>query len=173
MNTLYNKEQNKQLYIMNQKEIILEQLNAMGFEPVELGDAGFVFKYDDLNYLYMPDEDDEQFLRIAIPHLFEVTDENRVAVLEAMHDTSLLLKYAKVNIMYESAAWAVYEHRLTTTDNLSELLEHIIRVLEAAAHVFYKKINGEEVAGRSDEPSDDDLEAELQKMLDSIEEESN
>ena len=28
---------------MNQKEIILEQLNAMGFEPVELGDAGFVF----------------------------------------------------------------------------------------------------------------------------------
>jgi hypothetical protein len=46
-------------------------------------------------------------------------------------------------------------------------------VLEAAAHVFYKKINGEEVAGRSDEPSDDDLEAELQKMLDSIEEESN
>ena len=75
--------------------------------------------------------------------------------------------------MYESAAWAVYEHRLTTTDNLSELLEHIIRVLEAAAHVFYKKINGEEVAGRSDEPSDDDLEAELQKMLDSIEEESN
>lgn len=173
MNTLYNKEQNKQLYIMNQKEIILEQLNAMGFEPVELGDAGFVFKYDDLNYLYMPDEDDEQFLRIAIPHLFEVTDENRVAVLEAMHDTSLLLKYAKVNIMYESAAWAVYEHRLTTTDNLSELLEHIIRVLEAAAHVFYKKINGEEVAGRSDEPSDDDLEAELQKMLDSIDEESN
>jgi len=157
---------------MNQKEIILEQLNAMGFEPVELGDAGFVFKYDDLNYLYMPDEDDEQFLRIAIPHLFEVTDENRVAVLEAMHDTSLLLKYAKVNIMYESAAWAVYEHRLTTTDNLPELLEHIIRVLEAAAHVFYKKINGEEVAGRSDEPSDDDLEAELQKMLDSIEEES-
>ena len=60
-----------------------------------------------------------------------------------------------------------------TIDNLPELLEHIVRVLEAAAHVFYKKINGEEVAGRSDEPSDDDLEAELQKMLDSIEEESN
>lgn len=158
---------------MNQKEIILEQLNAMGFEPVELGDAGFVFKYEDLNYLYMPDEDDEQFLRIAIPHLFEVTEENRVAVLEAMHETSLLLKYAKVNIMYESATWAVYEHRLTTTDNLSELLEHIIRVLEAAAHVFYKKINGEEVTGRSDDPSDDELEAELQKILDGIEEESN
>ena len=158
---------------MKQTEIIVEQLNSMGFDTAEVGDVGFVFKYDDLNYLYMPDEDDEQFLRIAIPHLFEVTDENRAAVLEVMHDTELLLKYAKVNILYESAAWAVYEHRLTATDNLPELLEHIIQVLEAAAHVFYKKISGEDVVGRSDEPSDDDLEAELQKMLDGIEEETN
>lgn len=158
---------------MNQKEIILDQLKVMGFEPIELGDAGFVFKYEDMNYLYMPDDDDEQFLRIVIPHLFEVTDENRVAVLDAMHETGLMLKYAKVCIMYETAAWAIYEHRLTSTDNLAELLEHIIRVLEAAAHVFYKKINGEDVMGRSEESedrSDEELEAELQKMLDSIEE---
>ena len=121
----------------------------------------------------MPDDDDEQFLRIVIPHLFEVTDENRVAVLDAMHETGLLLKHAKICIMYEYAAWAIYEHRLTSTDNLAELLEHIIRVLEATAHVFYKKINGEDVMGRSEESedsSDEELEAELQKMLDSIEE---
>lgn len=158
---------------MNQKEIILNQLKAMGFEPIELGDVGFVFKYEDMNYLYMPDDDDEQFLRIVIPHLFEVTDENRVAVLDAMHETGLMLKYAKVCIMYENAAWAIYEHRLTATDNLAELLEHIIRVLEAATHVFYKKINGEDVMGRYEEAedcSDEELEAELQKMLDSIEE---
>ena len=161
---------------MNQKKIILEQLNAMGFEPTKVGDVGYVFKYEDVNFLYMPDEDDEQFLRIAIPHLFEVTDENRVTVLEAMHDTALLLKYAKICIMYETATWAIYEHRLTTTDKLAELLEHIILVLEAAAHVFHKKINGEEVMGRSDnsdEATDDELEAELQKMLDDIEYESN
>ena len=158
---------------MNQKEIVTDQLKAMGFEPIDLGDAGFVFKYEDLNYLYMPDDDDEQFLRIVIPHLFEVTAENRVAVLEAMHETSLMLKYAKVCIMYENAAWAIYEHRLTPTDDLAELLEHIIRVLEAAAHVFYKKINGEEMMGcleDAEDSSDEELEAELQKMLDGIEE---
>lgn len=158
---------------MNQKEIILDQLKAMGFEPIELGDVGFVFKYEDMNYLYMSDDDDEHFLRIVIPHLFEVTDENRVAVLDAMHETGLMLKYAKVCIMYENAVWAIYDHRLISTDNLAELLEHIIRVLEAVAHVFYKKINGEDVMGRSEESedsSDEELEAELQKMLDSIEE---
>lgn len=158
---------------MNQKEIILDQLKAMGFEPIELEDVGYVFKYEDMNYLYMPDDDDEQFLRIVIPHLFEVTDENRVAVLEAMHETGLMLKYAKVCIMYENAAWAIYEHCLNSTENLPELLEHIIRVLEATAHVFYKKMNGEEVFGHSEESedcSDEELEVELQKMFDSIEE---
>lgn len=158
---------------MNQKEIILDQLKAMGFEPIELDDVGCVFKYEGTNYLYMPDDDDEQFLRIVIPHLFEVTDENRVAVLEAMHETDLMLKYAKVCIMYENAVWVIYEHRLNFTENLPELLEHIIRVLEAAAHVFYKKINGEDVMGRSEEAEDsfdEELEAELQKMLDCIEE---
>lgn len=158
---------------MNQKEIILDQLKAMGFEPIELGDVGYVFKFEEMNYLYMPDDDDEYFLRIVVPHLFEVTDENRVAVLEAMHETGLKLKYAKVCIMYENAAWAIYEHRLNSTENLPELLEHIIRVLEATAHVFYKKMNGEEVLGSfedSEDCSDDEIEAELQKMLDSIEE---
>ena len=157
---------------MNQKEIILDQLNAMGFEPIELEDVGFVFKYEDMNYLYMSEDDNEQFLRVVIPHLFEVTDANRVAVLDAMNETDLMLKYAKVCIMCDNAVWAIYEHRLTSTDNLTELLEHIICVLETAAHVFYKKISEKDVMGRSEESEDcydEELEAELQKMLDSIE----
>lgn len=161
---------------MNQKEIIIEQLETLGFEPMELGDVGYFFKYEGLNYLYMPDDEDEHFLRIVVPHLFEVTDENRVAVLDAMHETGLILKYAKVCIMYEDAAWAIYEHRLTSTDNLSELLEHIIRVLDATAHVFISKLNGEDVLGRSNKSevrSDEELEAELQKMLDSIEDDKD
>ena len=159
---------------MNQKEIILEELSSMGFEPIELGNVGYAFKYEELNYLYMPDDNDEQFLRIAVPQLYDVTDENRVAVLEAMHDTGLMLKYSKVCIMYEDTVWAIYEHRFSTCEDLAEILEHIIRVLEATAQVFHKKINGEEVvfnSDDSDEVSDEQLEAELQRMLQSIEDE--
>ena len=92
---------------MKQTEIILDQLKTMGFEPVELGEVGYLFKYEDMNYLYQPDDDDEHFLRIVIPQLFEVTDENRVAVLDAMHETTLLLKYSKVSIMYDNGVWAI------------------------------------------------------------------
>ena len=156
---------------MKQKEIILEQLNTMGFEPIELGNVGYAFKYEDLNFLYMPDDNDEQFLRVAIPHLYDVTDENRVTVLEKMHDTGLMLKYSKVCIMYEDAVWAIYEHRLSTSEDLTEILEHIIRVLEVTAQVFHMKINGQDVmfnSDASDDVSDEMLEAELQRMLQSI-----
>lgn len=159
---------------MNQKERILEELSSMGFELIELGNVGDAFKYEDLNYLYMPDDNDEQFLRIAVPQLYDVTDENRVAVLEAMHDTGLMLKYSKVCIMYEDAVWAIYEHRLSTCEDLAEILEHIIRVLKATAQVFHKKINGEEVvfnSDDSDEVSDEQLESELQRLLQSTDDE--
>ena len=159
---------------MKQKEIVLGHLKALGFDPVELGGLGYTFNYEEINYLYMPDDDDENFLRIAIPHIFEVNDENRVVVFDAMHDSSLLVKYAKVCIMYEGAVWAIYEHRLTSSDNLQELLEHIIRVLEATAHIFHKKVNGEDIVDYKEEKEleqsfDDELEAELQKLLDNIE----
>ena len=153
---------------MKQQELILQELKSMGFDPVDLGKAGLAFKYENLSYLYMPDKDDENFLRISIPQLFDVTDENRIAVLNAMHETTLTLKYAKTCIMYEESVWAIYEHYLHNTENLSELLEHIIRTLEATAVIFFKTINGEDIPGRSDESDenlDEALEAELLKLL--------
>ena len=156
---------------MNQKGIILKQLESMGFEPVELGEAGYLFKYEDFTYLFMPDEDDDNFLRILIPRIFDVTDENRLEVLEAMQETTQILKYVKVCIMYETSVWACYEHYLNSTDNLTDLLEHIIHILETSVHVFYKKINGEEGPNRllesedDSELSDEELEAELQRLF--------
>lgn len=125
----------------------------------------------------MPDDDDDKFLRIAIPQLFEVTDENRIAVLEAMHETSLLLKYAKVSIMFESAVWALYEHHLVTSKGIEDLLEHVVQVLHATAMVFYKKINRDDFdipgSDKSEECNDEDIEAKLEKLLESLEENGN
>lgn len=149
---------------MKHKEIILNLLKSMGFDPIEISDLGYAFQYEDVNYLYMPDDDDEHFLRIAIPHLIEVTEENRVAILEAMQETGLRIKYSKVCIMYQ-APWALYEHRLTSHEDLYDLLEHMIRVLEVTAAVFCKKAMGEDIDFLSEDADEDDLEAELEKML--------
>lgn len=130
---------------MKQKELILEQLTSMGFDPVDLDDLGLLFKHEDVNYLYMPEDDAEDYLRITIPQVFEVTDENRAEVLEAMQEMTASLKYAKFCIMYGTGVWALYEHKLTSTENLQDLLEHIICVLGMAANIFCMRMNGEDV----------------------------
>lgn len=156
---------------MTKKEIILQELNAMGYEPTEVESLGYVFCHEDKYFLYSP-EDDDEFLRIAIPQLYDVTEENRIDVIKALHETAYLIKYSKPVIMYTDSVWAIYEHKLVTTDNLSELLEHIIRVLEVTAFVFQKKINGEELNfedSSEDENSDDSIEAKINKLLEEIE----
>lgn len=157
---------------MSKKEIILQELNAMGYEPTEVESLGYVFCHEDKYFLYSPEDDDEEFLRIAIPQLYDVTEENRIDVIKALHETAYLIKYSKPVIMYTDSVWAIYEHKLVTTDNLSELLEHIIRVLEVTAFVFQKKINGEELNfedSSEDENSDDSIEAKINKLLEEIE----
>ena len=157
---------------MSKKEIILQELNAMGYEPTEVESLGYVFCHEDKYFLYSYEDDDEEFLRIAIPQLYDVTEENRIDVIKALHETAYLIKYSKPVIMYTDSVWAIYEHKLVTTDNLSELLEHIIRVLEVTAFVFQKKINGEELNfedSSEDENSDDSIEAKINKLLEEIE----
>lgn len=154
---------------MTQKEIFLESLEAMGFEPIKFGEIGYAFQYEDMHFILFTDDDDEHFVRVATPLMSEITDENRIAVLEAMHETGLVLKYVKVNIMFESAVWAIYDHHLTSLNNLTQLLEHIIRILGQAAYLFYRKLSGEDIIhsilSADDDDSDDDIEKELEKML--------
>lgn len=158
---------------MNYKEIVLEQLRSMGFELTKADGIGYVFSYEEMNYLYMPDEEDKNFLRFALPNIFDVTDENRVAVLETQQEISRLLKYAKVNIMYESSVWAIYEHYLVSAENLDDLLEHIVRVLMATVRVFHQRIDGGDIEWPSDNDGSDDVDAELDQLLEGIEEDDN
>ena len=44
---------------MNYKKVVLEKLCSMGFEPTLVGDIGYVFNYEEVNFLYMPDDDDD------------------------------------------------------------------------------------------------------------------
>lgn len=153
---------------MNQKETVLSQLKAMGFDTIELGSVGVAFKYKNLTYIYQPDDCDGNYLRISVPQLYDVTEENRVALLEAMHETTMIVKCSKVCIMYNSA-WAVSEHFVTSTDGIADMLEYIILVLENTANTFLKIMKGEDVYGKlmsgSDDHLHDGIEAQMQMML--------
>lgn len=133
---------------MDKKEV-LEKLEVIGFEVEEVPDFGHVFKYEGMNILFMPD-DDEDFLRFAAPNIFEVTDENRASVLEMVNDTNLGIKYSKVCV-YGEQVWVFYEHRLFGENDLEEIIEHSLFLLRATAAVFLRKIDGEDFEDMKDE----------------------
>lgn len=49
------------------KEQILNTFATMGFQLEEMEGFGYGFRYEGINYLYMPNDDDEDFLNIAVP----------------------------------------------------------------------------------------------------------
>ena len=127
---------------MNKKEV-LEKLEVIGFEVDEVPDFGYLFKYEGMNILFMPDDDDDDFLRFAAPNIFDVTDENRNLVLDVVNDTNMSVKYSKTCV-FTNQVWAFYEHRLFGENDLEEIIEHCLLLLRATTAVFLRKIEGDD-----------------------------
>lgn len=124
------------------KNEVLEKLEVLGFDIEEVPDFGYVFKYEGLTLLFMPD-DDEDFLRFAAPNMFDVTDENRAFVLEVVNETNLTIKYSKVCV-YGEQVWAFYEYCLFGGD-LEDIIEHSLYLIRATVALFHRKVEGGDI----------------------------
>jgi hypothetical protein len=129
---------------MNKIDLVLQQLHQMGFETNVIEKIGHVFHYEDLSVLYMPNEDDEDFLQLAIPQVFDVTDENREEVSNIIERINLMLKYVKLGIVDRESVWIYYEHKLFGSEDMEMVLEHIIRTLHFTYHILNNEIDGED-----------------------------
>lgn len=135
------------------KELILAKIEELGFSIEEVGDFGYVFKFEELTILYMPD-DDENFLRFAVPNIYDVTDENKRFVLEVVNDTNMSIKYSKTCV-YGDSVWVFYEYRLFGEDNLEDIIEHSMLLLQASYFLFHRKLEGDDTFPGEDEDDDD------------------
>lgn len=131
------------------KELILAKIEKLGFSIEEAGDFGYVFKFEELTILYMPD-DDENFLRFAVPNIYDVTDENKRFVLEVVNDTNMSIKYSKTCV-YGDSVWVFYEYRLFGEDNLEDIIEHSMLLLQASYFLFHRKLEGDDTLPGEDE----------------------
>lgn len=135
------------------KELILAKIEELGFSIEEAGDFGYVFKFEELTILYMPD-DDENFLRFAVPNIYDVTDENKRFVLEVVNDTNMSIKYSKTCV-YGDSVWVFYEYRLFGEDNLEDIIEHSMLLLQASYFLFHRKLEGDDTLPGENEDDDD------------------
>ncbi len=124
------------------KNDILQALENLGFTVEELNEHFYHFEYEDVNYLFTHYDDDEDFLHISIPAIFQVTDDNVDMVLPVINRTNNIVKYAKI-IYTQEMVWATFEYPLFEWVDLEELLEFAINMLQSASYTFNRVLRGD------------------------------
>ena len=112
------------------KEKILDAFKALGFEMEDMEGLGYGFEYEGKHFLYMYNEDDEDFLNLALPAVLDIDDENNVAFYQVMDKINGTLKYVKANKLNDSM-WLFYERELFDGEDLKQILSRMILHLEA------------------------------------------
>lgn len=113
------------------KEKILEAFKALGFEMEKLEGMGYGFQYEGKHFLYMYNEDDEDFLNISLPGVLDIDDENDTTFCQVMDKLNGTLKYVKAYKLNDSM-WLFYERELFGGEDLKQVLSRMILHLEAA-----------------------------------------
>ena len=93
------------------KEKILEAFRELGFKLEEEEGMGYCFNYEGLNLLYMYNENDEEFLNIAIPGILEVEEDKMLQICALLEKINSTLKYIKA-YMLGNSVWLFYEREL-------------------------------------------------------------
>ena len=136
------------------KEKILAAFENLGFNLEDNESLGFSFNYEGINYLYMYNEDDEDFLNISVPGIYDLEEDNKEnydALKEKINST---LKYVKAYTLGKGL-WLFYERDLLGNEDLEEVIRHMI--LHLAAALMFARDSIEKIDnGESDEGSDND-----------------
>lgn len=135
------------------KEKILEAFENLGFNLEYNDTLGYSFYYEGINLLYMYNEDDETFLNISVPGIYDLEDgkETYDVLKEKINST---LKYVKAYTLCNSL-WIFYERDLLGNEDLEEVIRRMVLQL-AAALMFARDIIDKIENGESDKTTDDD-----------------
>lgn len=145
------------------KEKILEAFKALGFEMEELEGMGYGFQYEGKHFLYMYNEDDEDFLNVSLPGVLDIDDENNTTFYQVMDKLNGTLKYVKAYKLNDSM-WLFYERELFGGEDLKQVISRMILHLEATLMFLRRAMadtddsNGGTATDASDEIDNSDKE---------------
>ena len=123
------------------RDLVVDFLREEGFCPHVDEDGDVFFKCEGRNYLYYGNEEDNEFFQLAMPAIFDVTEDNREMALEACNDVTRRVKAAKCMVIDQQAeVWLMCEMFLDHTPNIEDILPRAIVILRAAQQEFYSKI---------------------------------
>ena len=148
--------------IETMKEKIWEAFAELGFQLEQMDDFGYGFSYEGTNFIFMPNSDDEEFLNICVPGIYNLEEESPLSFIELMNKINSTLKYIKAYELGKSI-WLFYERELFGDEDLAKVISRMILHLEAGLMFSRKamaeiKLNAEAKGEDNDIVESDDKE---------------
>lgn len=125
---------------MKTSELLMDYLKKQGLCPERDNDNDIIFKYQMRTFIYFNnDDDDDLFFRLSMPGIYDVTDDNRFAVLEAINEVNKMVKVVKL-IIPRDDVWVNTEILLDTTPVMDDFVPRLLNILMGAQKEFYEQI---------------------------------
>jgi hypothetical protein len=109
--------------IMKLVDKVMVELQKLGLLP-QKEEFGIVFKYQMVNYIYL-DNDDEEYIKIYIPSMMNVDDDDLGMVLTILNSLNNKMKVIKF-VVEDGTVWSCYEMRVHDGVSLGDMIEHAV-----------------------------------------------
>jgi hypothetical protein len=124
---------------MKTSEMVFNYLKSQGLMPEFDDRNNIIFKYQMRTFLYFNNDEDEQFFNLTMPRIYDVTDDNRMAVFEAINQVNETTKVVKLTIAGDSV-WCATEIMLDSTPEMDDLMPRMLGILMNSQQKFYNEI---------------------------------
>lgn len=126
---------------MSTTEMVLDFLRKQGFCPeVDENNGNILFKYQMAGFLYINNDEDQEFFQLIMPNICDVTEENRELILEAANSNNQGIKVVKTCVFNDSV-WLFFENFLDSSPDISDILPRALNALQGARQEFYKQLS--------------------------------
>ena len=121
------------------KEKILEAFKALGCKTKEFDETAYGFSYEGRNYLFLPNEKDEDFLNIDLPCVVEESETDDETFYQIMDKLNSALKYVKAYKAFEGIT-LFYERELIGDEDLKMVIRRMVLRLDAGLYILHHDI---------------------------------
>jgi len=121
---------------MKKTDVLMGFLKDEGYTPKLDNDGDIVFKREGLSYILFVSEDDEEFVRLDLPNVWEIESlGERQLVMAAAAEVNRQVKVAKVVPMGDNV-WVSAQLLVDPIENVGKVLPRAMNVLSLAVREF-------------------------------------
>lgn len=136
------------------KEKIFNTFQSLGFLLEKLDDFGYKFQYERILFIWIPDNDDEEFLCIGTSGLVEKSEMDEATFYKLLNNLNETLKYVKV-YNFGDSIWLFYERELYDEhEDIEGIISRMVVCLEASLVMF--RMLAQKVTGSMDDETEED-----------------